>query len=81
MGQDIYRLSYHNVFGHLTTEELEFIEEFIPQSDDGSYYVSEDGLDEVLADAKEEKTAIPKQLITALKKELKKNGEFSFAIF
>jgi len=40
MGADIYRAKYKYVFGPITSEQFDFIDDIIYRSDDGTYELS-----------------------------------------
>jgi hypothetical protein len=51
-------------------------------SDDGTYYLDNDLLEEAITEAKSQKVKVPKGLIKALRKGIKDNeGSLSFRIF
>lgn len=85
MGVDIYRASYRFVLGSLAQEELDFIDDIIYRSDDGTYELSNEDFREM----KQRKAEFEKlyktnlePLFHAFGKEIKKGrGHFSFRIF
>ncbi|OGS23335.1 MAG: hypothetical protein A2252_09645 [Elusimicrobia bacterium RIFOXYA2_FULL_39_19] len=82
MGVDVYRVSYKNVYDHVTDEELSFIENCFSFNETGSYYVSKDSLRLALSRAKEKRIKVPKELVTQLKKELETaDDSFDIQIF
>ncbi|OGS23231.1 MAG: hypothetical protein A2252_09100 [Elusimicrobia bacterium RIFOXYA2_FULL_39_19] len=82
MGVDIYRVSYKNVYDHVTEEEISFIENCFSLNETGSYYVSKDSLSQALIRAKEKRIKVPRELVTRLKKELKTaDDSFDIQIF
>jgi len=85
MGADIYRVKYDFVLGSLAQEQLDFIDDIIYRSDDGTYELGADHFEEL----KQRKTEFEelyktdlKSLFQAFGKEIKKGkGHFSFRVF
>ena len=80
MGTDIYRAKYKYVFGPITREQFEFIEDNIYCSDDGTYELSKEDherLKQIYNDRAE-----LKPLFNSFKGEIEKGkGHFSFRVF
>lgn len=83
MGTDIYKANYKFIFGHISEDELEFIEQYLDESDDNSFYVEELALVEAIKTAELDGVKIPTELIKALRKQIAKEkfGGFSFRLF
>lgn len=83
MGTDVYKVKYKFVFGHISDNELEFIEQYLEESDDNSFYVEEVALVEAVKTAELDGVKIPTELIKALRKQIAKEkwGGFSFRLF
>lgn len=80
MGADIYRAKYKYVFGPISQEQFEFIEDNIYRSDDGTYELSKEDherLKQIYNDRAELKT-----LFNSFNREIEKGkGHFSFRVF
>ena len=65
----------------LTSEEVEWLDDNFVPSDDGTFYVDEYSLQEVIADCEKAKETIPTELVTIMKAEIEKsvNKGFSFS--
>ena len=83
MGINLWKVHYELLYKHsIDNDEYDFIERFIPISDDGTYGVDEDILKEAIIKAKETKTKIPEELVKALRKSIKDNQDsLEFRIF
>lgn len=80
MGADIYRAKYKYVFGPITQEHLELIEDNIYCSDDGTYELCREKYEELKQ--KFNKNTDLKDLFRAFDKEISKGkGHFSFRVF
>jgi len=80
MGADIYRAKYKYVFGPITEEQFEFIEDNIYRSDDCTYELSYEKYNELIQ--KFSNSHDLKDLFHAFDKEIRKgNGHFSFRVF
>lgn len=80
MGADIYSAKYKYVFGPINQEHLEFIEDNIYCSDDGTYELSHEKYAELKQ--KFSKNTDLKDLFRAFDKETNKGeGHFSFRVF
>jgi len=80
MGADIYRAKYKYVFGPISQEQFEFIEDNIYCSDDGTYELSHEKYKELKQ--KFSNSHDLKDLFHAFDKEIRKgNGHFSFRVF
>jgi uncharacterized protein YdcH (DUF465 family) len=85
MGADIYRTKYDFVLGSLSQEQIDFIDDIIYRSDDGTYELSNEDFREM----KKRKVEFEKlykaklaPLFDAFSKEIKKGrGHFSFRVF
>lgn len=80
MGADIYRAKYEFVFGGLSQEQFEFIEDNIYISNDGTYELSKEDhkrLKHLYRDRAE-----LKPMFNSFDKEIEKGkGHFSFRVF
>lgn len=85
MGADIYRAKYEYVFGHITEEQFNFINDIIYRSDDGTYELSREHFKELNQNIGELEKLYKvelKSLFEAFDKEIKKGkGHFSFRVF
>jgi hypothetical protein len=85
MGADLYRAKYDFVLSSLTKDQMNFIDDMVYRSDDGTYELSADNFLE-LKQRKEElektyKTDL-KRLFHAFKREINiGKGHFSFRVF
>jgi len=70
MGIDVCKVSYKTLYGHVTEEEINFIENCFSISDSGTYLISKQDLSEAVKRAKEKGIKVPRQLMKELKKEL-----------
>jgi hypothetical protein len=80
MAADIYRAHYEFVFGSLTQEQFEFIEDNVYCSDDGTYELSKENQEKLkhLYRDRPDLTV----LFNSFDKEIEKGkGHFSFRIF
>jgi hypothetical protein len=85
MGVDIYRAKYEYVFGHITEEQFNFINDIIYRSDDGTYELDYEHFQKL----KQRKERYEKTYRTdlgtvfqAFESEIKKGkGHFSFRVF
>ena len=85
MGVDIYRVKYDFVYSSLTQEEMDFIDDIIYCSDDGTYELSNENFKEM----KQRKAEFDKlyktnleSLFHAFDREIKRGkGHFSFRVF
>lgn len=85
MGADLYRAKYDFVLSSLTKEQMNFIDDIIYLSDDGTYGLSNEDFQEIKKKkVKYEKLykADLKLLFHAFDSEIKKGGgHFSFRVF
>lgn len=80
MGADIYRAKYKYVFGPITQEQFEFIEDNIYRSDDGTYELSHEKYKELKQKFRNSNDL--KDLLRAFDRETSKGkGHFSFRVF
>ena len=80
MGADIYRAKYKYVFGPITEEQFEFIEDNIYCSDDGTYELSHEKYKELKQ--KFSNSSGLKELFRAFDEEISRGkGHFSFRVF
>lgn len=85
MGIDVYKVYHSFMYGSISQDELEFIERYFYRSDDGSYYIKEDFLNEAIENAKTDSDIDFEKLvdlIEAFRKELNDNpdGCFNFTL-
>jgi len=91
MGISIYKCEYSCVYRIITEKEIEFIDRYVYQSDDGCYYIEEEDGDNELSIDSVLKTAItegnfkPEELealVNAIRRALRESGDgLSFRLF
>ena len=80
---NLWKVHYELLYEHnLDNNEYDFIERFIPISDDGTYSIDEDILKKAIIKSKETKTEVSDGLVKSLRKSIKDNQDsLEFRIF
>ena len=82
MGVDIWIPRYDYMYGHLTENEIDFIDDHWDMKDDETYYIETDDLVEIEENLPSEKKNKFKDLLSALRKQAdKEGGAFPLIIF
>jgi len=85
MGTDIYKAKYKFVFGPITSEQFDFINDIIYRSDDGTYELSAGDyrdLKQKITEFEKEYKAELKSLFRAFGREIRREkGHLSFRVF
>jgi len=81
MGIDLWKTKYEFMYGHVDNQEYEFIDHFIPKSEDGTYYINKSILNSAVLKARRKETKVPDGLVKALKNAIKSESDITFSIF
>ncbi len=59
MGINIWKTHYDFLYGHLDENKYDFVNQFFPVSDDGTYYVNNNKIDRAIREAQKQGMGTP----------------------